>query len=380
MAERIARLKQESLRTEVAPWLHPAMSRAEADRILAQFGNAPGLFLVRVKDASKGAYVLSMVVGAGQTIHHLLERAPGGNYLLNGQPWRHHTTLVELIHEMRTPAHDWLIPLMRPVTILMMQNKPDPGYEKMWEAQEDDLYIVQEGQEQTLPARAQALDQPQQYVADSSEQYLTMVGSPKPADDLYLYNDNITFVPSADEQAPPPRPTKPTALSTDAPPPRPPPKQPATTPAAPLLFEAFLQKRDKSTLGDLAQAETAIQQGSFVRVDQPSFLELSDRQLAIRSSANVIIDAVPLYTITFASVGSGVLSDFIAIFSSDARQGNMCHVFRLVPQAADSTATYLLTSIQSRLSASQLPMRSMGARAFAANVGLTSFAPPSFLQ
>ena len=61
---------------EAAPWLHGVLSRPEAERLLQKFGCAacsslsphtggsmqPGLFLVRTKDAAKGAFVLSMVV------------------------------------------------------------------------------------------------------------------------------------------------------------------------------------------------------------------------------------------------------------------------------------------------------------------------------
>jgi hypothetical protein len=54
----------------------------------------------------------------------------------------------------------WQVALVKPVTLNMINQKPDAGYEKMWEAQQDDLYILQEGEEQTLPARAQSFKKP----------------------------------------------------------------------------------------------------------------------------------------------------------------------------------------------------------------------------
>jgi hypothetical protein len=116
---------------KAAPWLFPAMQRVEADRILTQFGYTlsvpiesalltricfftlllcratcrltPGLFLMRVKDSSKGAYVLSMVLSNRQTIHHLIERGLSGAYLVNGEVFANHTTLVSLVHALRSP-------------------------------------------------------------------------------------------------------------------------------------------------------------------------------------------------------------------------------------------------------------------------------------
>ena len=62
-----------------------------------------GLFLVRTKDSSKGAYVLSMVLMT-QPIHHLLEKSDSGVYLVNGQPFGSFTQVADLIKSMRSPS------------------------------------------------------------------------------------------------------------------------------------------------------------------------------------------------------------------------------------------------------------------------------------
>ena len=62
-----------------------------------------GLFLVRVKDASKGAFVLSMVVQR-QPIHHLLEMTEEGIYLVNGKTFGNFALLPDLIKAMRIPS------------------------------------------------------------------------------------------------------------------------------------------------------------------------------------------------------------------------------------------------------------------------------------
>ena len=62
-----------------------------------------GLFLVRTKDAAKGAYVLSMVVQK-QPIHHLFEQLDNGVYLVNGQRFGNFITLADLVKSMRSPS------------------------------------------------------------------------------------------------------------------------------------------------------------------------------------------------------------------------------------------------------------------------------------
>ena len=62
-----------------------------------------GLFLVRTKDAAKGAYVLSMVVQR-QPIHHLLERDESSAYLVNGQQFGSYEVIADLIKAMRVPS------------------------------------------------------------------------------------------------------------------------------------------------------------------------------------------------------------------------------------------------------------------------------------
>ena len=77
----------------------------------------PGLFLVRTKDAIKGAFVLSMVVQVthavasilvhtrqGLPIHHMLEQLDNGIYIVNGQRFGNCVTLADLIKTMRSPS------------------------------------------------------------------------------------------------------------------------------------------------------------------------------------------------------------------------------------------------------------------------------------
>jgi hypothetical protein len=80
--------------------------------------------------------------------------------LLSGEVFITTTLVLIFLYISWLRSIDWAIPLERPVTTNMLQDKPDTGYEKMWEAREDDLYLVQDISQQTLPARAQALGQP----------------------------------------------------------------------------------------------------------------------------------------------------------------------------------------------------------------------------
>ena len=38
-------------------------------------------------------------------------------------------------------------PLVKPITINMVNDSPDSQYELLWEANQDDLYILQEGED-----------------------------------------------------------------------------------------------------------------------------------------------------------------------------------------------------------------------------------------
>eukprot|EP00054_Salpingoeca_dolichothecata_P021801 m.140763 g.140763 ORF g.140763 m.140763 type:complete len:516 (+) comp24121_c0_seq2:37-1584(+) len=142
MAQKMANLKAGLLSRETAPWLHGAMPRATAEGYLKRHGMEEGLFLVRAKDSATETFALSMVV-QGNFVHHLLEKVEGF-FQVNQHQLGMCTSLVELINFLRLPRDGWPLPLKKPLTINAVQdaNGRDEGYEKLWEAQTDDLYMM----------------------------------------------------------------------------------------------------------------------------------------------------------------------------------------------------------------------------------------------
>ena len=69
-------------------YFHGSISRKDSERKLVEFGLVTGLFLVRVKNKVKGAYVISVCSNAAKRsfVHHtLLETPDDGWCLLNGK-------------------------------------------------------------------------------------------------------------------------------------------------------------------------------------------------------------------------------------------------------------------------------------------------------
>eukprot|EP00045_Choanoeca_perplexa_P017069 m.240699 g.240699 ORF g.240699 m.240699 type:complete len:1616 (-) comp17441_c0_seq2:1534-6381(-) len=65
-------------------WLHPSLSRGDAEAILAEQGGTDGLFLVRQR-AGANSYALSMAYSNSIT-HHLLKKDESGAWLINDMP------------------------------------------------------------------------------------------------------------------------------------------------------------------------------------------------------------------------------------------------------------------------------------------------------
>ena len=88
-------------------WLHPNISKADADDILA--GCADGTFLIR-RRAKADEFVLS-VVYMGKATHHLVAPDAAGIMAVNKQAFGDQKAIHALVDALRLPRADWPVPL-----------------------------------------------------------------------------------------------------------------------------------------------------------------------------------------------------------------------------------------------------------------------------
>jgi hypothetical protein len=97
-----------ALRNVVTPvWLHPNISKADADDILSGCGD--GTFLIR-RRAKADEFVLS-VVYMDKATHHLVAPDASGILAVNKHTFGDQKTIHSLVDALRLPRADWPVPL-----------------------------------------------------------------------------------------------------------------------------------------------------------------------------------------------------------------------------------------------------------------------------
>eukprot|EP00054_Salpingoeca_dolichothecata_P030073 m.241623 g.241623 ORF g.241623 m.241623 type:complete len:790 (+) comp26590_c1_seq1:61-2430(+) len=90
-------------------WLHPAMSKDDAEVLMRRSNPSEGKFFFRDRTNAPGEYVLC-VVYKGRPTHHLVKQTAAGDYTINGKPTNADELpgVVEFLRERRS---FWPVPL-----------------------------------------------------------------------------------------------------------------------------------------------------------------------------------------------------------------------------------------------------------------------------